>query len=117
MEKFPGQVPFPWFVLAPMGGTEDMWFCLMSRHVGIKIYCDSDLEAAHIGYPEIITGEHGRVWSRKYGSKGLDQVLTETKQSTFIGAVTAEESSAKEGLSGKVDTATVAQESSRELAS
>jgi len=55
--RCPGKIPYPWFVLAPLGGTEDMYFCLTGRRLGMKIYCDTDVEAAHIGYPPTITSE------------------------------------------------------------
>lgn len=56
----PGQIPWPWFVLAPMGGTEDMYFCLMAKRVGLKVYCDTDIETGHIGFAPYITVEDAR---------------------------------------------------------
>lgn len=74
--KFPGKVPYPWFVLAPFGGTEDMYFCLMARRCGVKIYCDTDLEAGHMGWPELLTVGNYRAWKRKYGLQDLPTVLS-----------------------------------------
>lgn len=72
--RCPDTVPYPWFVLAPFGGTEDMYFCLMARRCGIKIYCDTDQESPHIGYPEIITSGNFRAWKRKFGQKTVGEV-------------------------------------------
>lgn len=70
-ERCPGQIPYPWFVLAPLGGTEDMYFCLQGRRVGIKIYCDSDQEAGHISYPLTISKEDAKR-CRELKEKGED---------------------------------------------
>lgn len=54
------ELPKPYFALPEFGGTEDMYMCLKARQVGIKIYCDSDIEAGHIGYPPMITSQQCR---------------------------------------------------------
>ena len=76
-QKYPGKMPLPWFVLAPSGGTEDMYMCWMAKRVGLKIYCDSDIHSPHIGYRDIITPEHRKSWKGKFGNHTLNQVLSE----------------------------------------
>ena len=51
------ELPKPYFALPEFGGTEDMYMCLKARQAGIKIYCDSDIEAGHIGYAPTITSK------------------------------------------------------------
>ena len=60
------ELPQPYFALPEFGGTEDMYMCLKAREIGIKIYCDSDIEAGHIGYPPTITSQHCK--EKVYGS-------------------------------------------------
>lgn len=75
LKENPGQVPFPWFVLAPYGGTEDMYFCTKARIHRIKIFCDTDEEAGHVGYPQIITSGNGVSWQRKFGQATAEDVI------------------------------------------
>jgi len=49
------EMPKPYFALPEFGGTEDMYMCLKAREMGRKIYCDSDIEVGHVGYPPVIT--------------------------------------------------------------
>lgn len=49
------EMPRPYFALPEFGGTEDMYMCLKAKEMGRKVYCDSDIEAGHIGYPPVIT--------------------------------------------------------------
>lgn len=49
------KLPYPWFALPEYGGTEDMYMCLKAKECGFKIYCDSDIEAGHVGYAPTIT--------------------------------------------------------------
>lgn len=51
------EMPLPYFALPEYGGTEDMYMCLKAREMGVKIYCDSDIEVGHVGYPKIITSK------------------------------------------------------------
>ena len=44
----------PYFMM-PKKGTEDMYWCYRALRKGIKIYCDTDEFAAHIGFPPVIT--------------------------------------------------------------
>ncbi len=74
-KRCPGQTPYPWFVLSPFGGTEDIYFCIMAKRAGLKIYCDSDLEVGHMGYPQIITSGNAISWQKKYGKRELHDVL------------------------------------------
>ena len=84
-KRNPGKVPFPWFVLAPLGGTEDMWFCLIAKRHGFKIYCDTDIQAMHVGYTQILSKGNYLSWNRKYGKKGLAEVMGELPEgSTYL---------------------------------
>ena len=73
--RCPGQFPYPWFVLSPFGGTEDMYMCLIAKRHGLKIYCDTDVEAAHIGHPQLVTSGNFKSWKKTYGLKTLAEVL------------------------------------------
>lgn len=75
MEANPGKVPFPWFVLAPYGGTEDMYFCTKGRIHGVKIYCDTDEEAGHLGYPQVVSSRNGVVWQKKFGQQTVEDII------------------------------------------
>lgn len=91
-KRKPGEVPYPWFVLAPFGGTEDMYFCLMARRCGIKVWCDSDQEAGHVGYPEIITSGNFKAWTRKFGKQSLSDIIpTLPEGSRYIDVEAAED--------------------------
>ena len=65
-----------WFILAPKGGTEDMYFCMKAKDQGFKVYCDSDIEAGHIGDPQIITQGHHKAWMENYGDQLMNKVVT-----------------------------------------
>lgn len=51
------KLPLPYFALPEYGGTEDMYMCLKAKECGFKVFCDSDIEAGHIGYPLVITSK------------------------------------------------------------
>lgn len=92
-KKHPGKVPYPWFVLAPFGGTEDMYMCLLAKRAGIKIYCDTDIESQHIGYPQIISSGNYYAWTKKYGDQEIHQVLEKLPEgSQYIDVSDAENS-------------------------
>jgi hypothetical protein len=40
----------------PREGTEDMAWCQRARRKGIRLWCDTDAEAGHMGFPRVITG-------------------------------------------------------------
>lgn len=122
-ERCPGQIPFPYFVLAPAGGTEDMYMCYMARNVGIRIYCDSDIYSPHVGHKEIITQEHHKQWHKKFGDSTLaslvHQRLKEDGQESklpawkYIGACDAVKSEAI-STSDDIEAANAAPENSKE---
>jgi len=62
-------LPKPYFALPEFGGTEDMYMCLKARQVGIQIYCDSDVEAGHIGYAPTITSEYCKAKELEHAAK------------------------------------------------
>lgn len=43
------------FFLMPKTGTEDMMFCYRAKRKGLKIWCDTDAQAGHVGFPPVIT--------------------------------------------------------------
>jgi len=43
------------FFFMPKAGTEDMLWCYRAKRKGVKIWCDTDATAGHIGFPPIIT--------------------------------------------------------------
>lgn len=86
-------IQYPWFSLPMLGGTEDMYFCLIAKRRGIKIYCDSDIKTGHIGFPEIVTTEHAKLWTSKYGNQTLGEVRQKKNHAQFIDADHAIESS------------------------
>lgn len=98
----------PWFRLPPLGGTEDMYFCLKVRKLGLKIHCDTDLEIPHIGEPQIITRRHTEAWAQVQGNKSIDEAVTEDdvkRGYISIDAVFADGSEHKYGSTGISDSA------------
>lgn len=59
------EMPMPWFALCEMGGTEDMYMCLKAKKMGYKVWCDSDIEAGHMGYAPVITSDTLRQWNEQ----------------------------------------------------
>jgi len=47
---------FPYFIM-PKSGTEDMYWCYRAKRKGIKIYCDTDVFAGHMGFTPVVTRE------------------------------------------------------------
>jgi hypothetical protein len=47
----------PWFALPEYGGTEDMYMCLKAKRLGFGVWCDTDIEAGHVGYAPVITSK------------------------------------------------------------
>ena len=47
----------PYFMM-PKTGTEDMYFCYRAKKKGVKIWCDTDVFASHIGFYPVIGKEH-----------------------------------------------------------
>lgn len=43
------------FFSMPKTGTEDMLFCYRAKRKGIKVWCDTDAQAGHVGFPPVIT--------------------------------------------------------------
>lgn len=68
-------IAYPWFVLAPQGGTEDMYFCLMAKRRGYKVYCHTDLRSGHVGWAEVLTEGNHIAWKRKFGMQDMEEVL------------------------------------------
>lgn len=54
MEEEDEQGIKPFFIM-PKTGTEDMMFCYRAKRKGIKIWCDTDAQAGHVGFPPVIT--------------------------------------------------------------
>ena len=54
MEEEDEQGIKPYFVM-PKTGTEDMLFCYRAKRKGVKIWCDTDAQAGHVGFPPVIT--------------------------------------------------------------
>tara|TARA_R110000824_G_scaffold227532_2_gene415335 strand:+ start:1812 stop:2717 length:906 start_codon:yes stop_codon:yes gene_type:complete len=44
----------PYFVM-PKTGTEDMYWCYRAKRKGIKIWCDTDVFADHMGFTPVVT--------------------------------------------------------------
>lgn len=44
----------PYFLM-PKRGTEDMYWCYRAKRKGVKVYCDTDTFAPHIGFAPVIT--------------------------------------------------------------
>lgn len=44
----------PYFVM-PKSGTEDMYWCYRAKRKGIKIWCDTDVFAGHMGFVPVVT--------------------------------------------------------------
>lgn len=102
------------FCLPPMGGTEDMYFCLRARKLGFKIYVDADVEVGHVGDPQVITSVHHKLWMKRYGDKQPEDVMTpeEVRRGYIsIGAETAADVGPVNG-SGKTDDAPAGQSTS-----
>ena len=47
----------PYFMM-PKVGTEDMLWCYRAKKKGIEIWCDTDVDAGHVGFAPIITRRH-----------------------------------------------------------
>jgi hypothetical protein len=43
------------FFVMPKAGTEDMLFCYRAKRKGVRIYCDTDATAGHVGFPPVVT--------------------------------------------------------------
>ena len=43
------------YFVMPKAGTEDMLWCYRAKRKGVKIYCDTDATAGHVGFPPVIT--------------------------------------------------------------
>jgi hypothetical protein len=54
MEQEDEQGIKPFFSM-PKTGTEDMLFCYRAKRKGIKIWCDTDAQAGHVGFPPVVT--------------------------------------------------------------
>jgi len=44
----------PYFIM-PKSGTEDMFWCYRAKRKGIRIYCDTDVFAGHMGFTPVVT--------------------------------------------------------------
>lgn len=47
----------PYFVM-PKQGTEDMYFCYRLKCKGVKIWCDTDVFASHVGFAPVMGAEY-----------------------------------------------------------
>jgi hypothetical protein len=61
MEEEDEQGIKPFFVM-PKTGTEDMLFCYRAKRKGIRIWCDTDAQAGHVGFPPRSCSIPRRVW-------------------------------------------------------
>lgn len=43
------------FFVMPKAGTEDMLFCYRLKRKGVRLWCDTDATAGHVGFPPVIT--------------------------------------------------------------
>ena len=43
------------FFVMPKAGTEDMLFCYRAKRKGVRIWCDTDATAGHVGFAPVIT--------------------------------------------------------------
>ena len=48
------EIGIPYFVM-PKVGTEDMYWCYRAKRKGIRIWCDTDVFAGHMGFVPMIT--------------------------------------------------------------
>lgn len=54
----------PYFMM-PKSGTEDMYFCYRAKKKGVKIWCDTDEFAGHIGFYPVIRKEHTEYYEKQ----------------------------------------------------
>ena len=46
------------YVVMPKVGTEDMFLCLRLKLKGVKIWCDTDVFASHVGFSPVVGPGH-----------------------------------------------------------
>lgn len=51
----------PYFIM-PKVGTEDMLWCYRAKKKGIELWCDTDVDAGHIGFTPIIMRQHRQAY-------------------------------------------------------
>jgi len=68
----------PYFVM-PKSGTEDMYWCYRAKRKGIKIWCDTDVFAGHVGFTPVVT----RGW-REHVEKSMNDMPKENKSLHII---------------------------------
>lgn len=89
----------PYFLM-PKRGTEDMYWCYRARRKGVKIFCDTDIFAAHVGFPPVITrGFRQQIEKKGYHKKADKQYGAPTAAVEFVdgGNVELQESEVTDG--------------------
>jgi hypothetical protein len=53
------------YFIMPKTGTEDMYFCYRVKKKGVKIWCDSDVFAYHVGFNDLVGRERTEFYEQQ----------------------------------------------------